>query len=108
MSGLLIRDAEIDFGARRVDVRVEGGRVLRVGADLPPAHGDRVIDARGHALVPGLHDHHLHLYAAAAALQSLDCGPPRVRDAATLERVIRDADAQPGAEGDWVRATDSW
>jgi predicted amidohydrolase YtcJ len=57
-----------------------------------------VVEARGAALLPGLHDHHLHLLALAAARRSVQCGPPAVTDAAALARALR---AAPGAG--WLR-----
>src|SRR5690606_14023619 len=47
-----------------------------------------------------MHDHHIHLFAAAAALASAPCGPPAVRDAAGLRAVL--AAWPPDARG-WVR-----
>ena len=101
---MLIRRAEIAFGARCVDVRVEGSRITGIEPALAVRDGERVIDARGHALIPGLHDHHLHLYATAAAMASLDCGPPAVGDAGELVRAIADA-AGEGVEADRIRGT---
>ena len=66
---LLLRDVEV--AGRRVDVRVADGRIAAIGAGLDGA-GD-VVDGRGGALLPGLHDHHLHLLALAAARSSVDC-----------------------------------
>lgn len=91
---LLIRDAGI--GNARADVLVRGGVIARIGNG--PHAGCRVVDARGGALLPGLHDHHIHLNAAAAALQSVRCGPPEVRDADALIAALASA---PG-EG-WLR-----
>jgi predicted amidohydrolase YtcJ len=48
----------------------------------------------------GRHDHHLHLFAAAAALTSAACGPPEVRDRAALAEAL--ATAPVDARG-WVR-----
>ena len=50
-----------------VDVRLVNGVIAAIGPDVRPEEGDEVIDARGGALLPGLHDHHLHLAALAAA-----------------------------------------
>ncbi len=36
------------------------------------------MDAAGGALLPGLHDHHIHLLALAAAQRSVRCGPPDI------------------------------
>lgn len=48
----------------------------------------------------GVHDHHIHLFAAAAALASARCGPPEVTDRAGLAAAL--AGATPDARG-WVR-----
>ena len=55
--------------ARLVDVRCADGRVTDVA--LGPS-ADVTVDADGGALLPGLHDHHLHLFALAAARTSVD------------------------------------
>jgi len=47
-----------------------------------------------------VHDHHIHLFAAAAALASAGCGPPEVRDAAGLAAALA---AQAPDAGGWVR-----
>jgi predicted amidohydrolase YtcJ len=89
---LLIREAEVEGGG--ADVRIEAGRIAALGRGLAPAPGERVVEARGGALLPGLHDHHLHLLAWAAALGSVACGPPAVRDEAALAAALQSA---PGA-----------
>lgn len=94
---LLIADAGLLDGSR-ADVRVADGKVVAVGP-LVSEPGERVIRADGNLLIPGLHDHHLHVLAAAAARQSARCGPPGVRSADDLAAVL----SQPG-EG-WFRAT---
>jgi Amidohydrolase family/Enoyl-CoA hydratase/isomerase len=65
--------------------------------ELRPGAAETVIDARGGALLPGLHDHHLHLLSLAAADASVRCGPPHVADRDGLARVLREA------PGRWVR-----
>ena len=92
---MLIRDAEI-WEIGRADVRLQDGRIAQIGA-LPPQPGEDVIAANGGALLPGLHDHHIHLFALAARAASIPCGPPEVADAAALARAL----AVPG-EG-WLR-----
>lgn len=99
---LLLVDVELD---RRAGcwVAVAGGRVASVGQGRPPGAGQaRVIEGRGGALLPGLHDHHLHLLAEAARLTSVDCGPPGVTSIERLGEVLRAAAAHepPGA---WLR-----
>ncbi len=96
---MLIRNAEVD--GRRADVRCAGGRILEMADRLAGRPGsEQELDARGGALLPGLHDHHLHLLGLAAALESLDCGPPAVRTSDELRRVL--AEASPDRTG-WLR-----
>lgn len=70
-----LHDVEVD-GAR-TDVCVVDGHVRAVGrghCGHPPDARPAVVDGRGGALIPGLHDHHLHVLALAAAWSSVDCG----------------------------------
>ena len=67
----VIREVEVE--GTRVDVRIDGGLVAEVGPRLPSVGAEEEIDGRGGALLPGLHDHHVHLRAAAAARGSVDC-----------------------------------
>lgn len=100
---MLIRNAEL-HNAMRADVRIEGDVVAAIGPSLPPCAGEEVVDAGGAALLPGLHDHHLHFMAFAAALDSLQCGPPQVGDATALERALRErAAAMRGGALRWLR-----
>ncbi|MET1074460.1 MAG: amidohydrolase family protein [Umezawaea sp.] len=99
MTGLLIRGAEV-AGCAGVDVRVRGERVSEVAPGLHRAAGESVLEARGGALLPGLHDAHLHLAALAAAGTSVRCGPPDVRDAGELAAALGAGAAD--AHG-WVR-----
>ncbi len=91
---MLIRNVEIpEFVGGppgRVDVRV-GSRVEAIGA-IAPAEGEVVFDGAGGALLPGLHDHHIHLFGLAASQDSVDCGPER-----SLDEVVGDLRAAPGA-----------
>lgn len=70
MSGRLLRNVEVE--GERTDVRTRDGVVVEIGAGLAPG-AEEVIDGRGGALLPGLHDHHLHLLALAADRSSVDC-----------------------------------
>jgi dihydroorotase-like cyclic amidohydrolase len=44
--------------SERGDVRIEQGLIAETGA-LTAREGEAVIDAKGGALLPGLHDHHI-------------------------------------------------
>jgi predicted amidohydrolase YtcJ len=98
MRGLLIRDTEIE--GRRCSVSVRGGHVEEIAATLTRAPGEEVIDAAGGALLPGLTDHHLHLFALAAAFASVRCGPPDVGDRAALRAALHRT--APDRHG-WIR-----
>ncbi|MET7736647.1 amidohydrolase family protein [Streptomyces sp. NPDC005402] len=92
---MLIRDVEVE-GRGRVDVRVESGRVAGIGRRLA---GDAQVEGRGAALLPGLHDHHVHLTALAAEAASVRVGPAEVHGRDELAECLR-----AGAPGEWVRA----
>jgi predicted amidohydrolase YtcJ len=99
---LLLVNAEVG-GRRGVDVRIAGSSITEVGRGLARRRDDEVLDANGGALIPGFHDHHLHLLAVAAARSSVALGPPDVTDRATFARRLRQAaDGVPG--GAWLRA----
>ena len=60
---LLVRGGEVVDGTgaprRRADVRVRGGRIAEVGADLA-SEGEKDIDAAGAVVTPGFIDTHAH------------------------------------------------
>jgi predicted amidohydrolase YtcJ len=87
----------------RSDVRLTAGLISECGPSLRPAFGEETMDAAGGTLLPGLHDHHVHLRALAAAAASVAVGPPQTRTSAELAARLRtaDADLPPGA---WLRA----
>ena len=95
---MLISRAEID-GTAPIDLRIAGGRIAEIGCALPRRAGERVFDAKGGALLPGLHDHHIHLMALAVAEVSVRCGPPRVRSIESLASALRGGAEQSG----WIR-----
>jgi predicted amidohydrolase YtcJ len=98
---VLIRRAEIDGGSPR-DVRIEHGRVAAIAPSLEPRAGEPTLDAAGGALLPGLHDHHLHLFAWAAARTSVRCGPPEIAFAADLAGALARACAEAPPDR-WIR-----
>ncbi|GAB92629.1 hypothetical protein GORHZ_185_00450 [Gordonia rhizosphera NBRC 16068] len=96
---MLLRRVELPDGIS--DVAIRDGRITAIAAHLDThiAGPDAtVIDGHGGALIPGLHDHHIHLFATAAAADSIHCGPPEVRTREELARVLRNA---PG--NGWIR-----
>lgn len=91
---LVVRNAEVS--GRVVDVRIVEGRVdavaERLGADVEH-------DADGGAVIPGLHDHHIHVLALAAAWASTSV--EHVGDAASFDDAVRSAAA--ANLGRWLR-----
>lgn len=97
---MLIERAELP-GVGPASVRIGGERIAEVAPALAPRPAEERLDAAGGALLPGLHDHHAHLLALAAAARSLRCGPPEVRTREELARALVGARPEAG----WVRGT---
>jgi predicted amidohydrolase YtcJ len=85
------------LGSRRLDCRIREGAVVEIGSTLTPA-GERVLDAHGGALLPGLADHHIHVLALAAAYASIDLGGADSLDAAPAAGLAPNVHASP-----WLR-----
>lgn len=96
---MLIQRAVLLNGAT-VDIRAED-RITAVADELFPLPGEDVVDAAFGTVIPGLHDHHVHVRSAAAALGSVPVGPLAVRSRAELVNAL--AEAQVGGDG-WIRA----
>lgn len=96
---LTIRDVEV-AGRPGQDVRIVDGRIAEIGPRLPRAGEE--LDGCGGALIPGLCDHHIHLFGLAAQVASVP-----VEDAATpagfAARIAEAAAARP--PGAWIRVT---
>lgn len=96
---MILRNVEIE-GRPGLDVRLADGRIAEIGSSLTGSSED--LDGRGGALIPGLADHHIHLFGLAAQAASVDVSDTpspaafRARIAAALD------DRPPDA---WVRAT---
>jgi predicted amidohydrolase YtcJ len=82
------------------DVRL-GPRIDEVGGYLVARRGEIVLDAGGGTVLPGLHDHHVHVRSAASALDSVSIGPPAVSTKDQLAQAL--SNAMPGPDG-WIRA----
>lgn len=93
---LVIRNARSNAAAP-LAIGVRGGRIAAMGAFIAGTGPE--YDARGQIAGPGLHDHHLHLLATAARLESIDLADCRTIDAIVAK--LRGGARVPGA---WVRA----
>ena len=79
-------------------MRIREGRIEDIGA-LEAESGEPFIEANGGALLPSLADHHIHLFALAARMASINCGPPEVNNQPEL---IEALNAEPSQAG-WLR-----
>jgi predicted amidohydrolase YtcJ len=96
---MLIRQATLLDGTV-TDIRVDA-QIEEVGDGLVARKGEGVLFAGGGTVLPGLHDHHVHLRSAASALDSFFVGPPGVSTKAQLTQLL--SNATPGPDG-WIRA----
>lgn len=97
---MLVKEAEIlDASGTPFlgDIRIHENHVTEVGR-LTAKTGETVVNARRNLIVPGLNDHHGHLIAFAASLNSLACGPPDVNSPEELGAALVNA----SGEG-WLR-----
>lgn len=78
-----------------------GAHIDEVGGNLVAGRGERVLDARGGTVLPGLHDHHVHVRSAASAPDSVAAGPPAVNTKDQLAQAL--SNATRGIDG-WIRA----
>jgi len=83
--GLLIRNAEID-GAAGQDVWIADGRIGETSSGFQGAAEE--IDAKGGALIPGLIDHHVHLLATAALVDTLRLDQVRTAEGLVAATII--------------------
>lgn len=102
MADLMLKRVEVRGSS--VDVEIRDGLIHRIGPNLSTPADSQVIDGRDGALIPGLHDHHIHLGALAAAMDSLGVGPPAVTSSSELVEVLRRRD-RALEHGRWLRAT---
>jgi predicted amidohydrolase YtcJ len=96
---MLIRRATLLDGTV-TNIRV-GAQIDEVGDDLAVQPGEGLLDAGGGTVLPGLHDHHVHVRSAASALYSFSVGPPGVSTKDQLAQIL--SNAPPGPDG-WIRA----
>ncbi|WP_396898586.1 amidohydrolase family protein [Mycolicibacterium sp.] len=96
---MLIQHATMLDGAV-VDIRV-GDRIEQIADTLAARPGEDVLDAGFGTVIPGLHDHHMHVYSAAAEKDSVRIHATEVHGREELARIL--TAAVPGADG-WIRA----
>jgi predicted amidohydrolase YtcJ len=94
---LILRDVEV-AGRAGLDVRLEAGRIAAMGPRLPG--GVPELDGQGGALIPGLADHHIHLFGLAARADSVSLDGVATAKAFAARIAQATAAKPPGA---WVR-----
>jgi predicted amidohydrolase YtcJ len=102
---LTIANAEVE--GQLVDVQIVDELVTSIASSAERSvqqfiRADTFIDACGGALIPGLHDHHTHILAFAAARSSVQCGPKAAANVDEFRATLSTASStrQPG---DWLR-----
>jgi dihydroorotase len=77
---LLLRGGHVIDSANQVDavrdVAIQGGRIARVAAAIPPSDARRIIDAGGLYVAPGLIDLHMHVFGYSGALDPDEAALP--------------------------------
>jgi predicted amidohydrolase YtcJ len=97
---LLIKNVAIG-GRPQMDVRAGPDLIQEVSHSLTPRRGEHVLDGGGGALIPGLHDHHVHLRAAVAAQQSANLS--MATNPAEFDRMVATAAVAAARRHDWLR-----
>ncbi len=102
---LTVANAEVE--GQLVDVQIVDGLVKSIAprAERSPqqfVRADTFVDACGGALIPGLHDHHTHILAFAAARSSVQCGPKVAANVDQLRAKLAAA-SSTRKPGDWLR-----
>lgn len=98
MNRLVLTGARVN-GATTGRILIEDGVITEIRRDLPATPLAGSIDVQGGTVLPGLWDHHVHLFAAAARLWSVDVAG--IGDPEQFAGRLRHAAREP-REG-WVR-----
>ena len=70
---LLIKEAEVyapEYLGKQ-DVLIAGGKIEKIGTDLPVYEGCQVIDGTGKIVTPGIIDRHVHVTGGGGAGDAL-------------------------------------
>ncbi|MFC1963341.1 amidohydrolase [Chloroflexota bacterium] len=85
-------------------VAVRDGKIVWVGdKDGLDLFDGRKVDCAGRTVAPGFNDAHLHIFAYASALLSVDCSPAEVTSISDIQvRIRQQAERMP--PGTWIKA----
>ena len=89
------------WGGACLDVAMADGSITAIGPCLPRTSDE--FDGGGAVLLPGLHDHHLHILATAARRQSVGLAGLATADEVRASLKVSAAASPPGQ---WLRAVD--
>jgi predicted amidohydrolase YtcJ len=95
---LILRNVR-PFGGDATDIAIRYGRIEAMGHALP--HRGREVAGDGRDIIPGLADHHLHLFATAAKAESVDLSG--LITAEEIAAALRHVSTQTSET--WLRAT---
>lgn len=108
---LLVRDVRLQSGLEpvagakadgsAVDIRIVAGRIAAIDKSLEQRRDEEVLGAEGRVVLPGLHDHHLHLRSLVVRGRSVLVGPTDVAGRRGMTAALRSA---PADRGGWRRA----
>ncbi|NIB37988.1 amidohydrolase family protein [Pseudomaricurvus alkylphenolicus] len=98
---MLIRQAEIAPETELQDVLIRNGKVVAIAPTLLVEEKVPTLEARERALLPGLHDHHIHLLSLAASLQSLDITRCKINQEREFTRQLQAENTRNS--GEWLR-----
>jgi predicted amidohydrolase YtcJ len=98
---LIKRATLLDGSVADIRVGAQIEELVPPSPGLTPRKGEGVLYAGGGTVLPGLHDHHVHVRSAASALNSFFVGPPGVTTKDQLTQLL--SNATPGPDG-WIRA----
>lgn len=97
----------LDPSCPRADaIYIDGSRLRFVGRRQTlsaSSRGLHIVDCRGAAIIPGIHDAHMHLRAMAGGALSIDCSPEA---AGSIEALVSNLSARARLvkPGTWLRA----
>lgn len=97
---LLLRNVR-PWGGLAVDIAMRDGTIAAIGQRLPRTNDE--FDGRGGVVLPGLHDHHLHILATAARRQSVGLAGLITSDDVRAKLAHAALAVSPG---EWIRAVD--
>ncbi len=90
-------------------VAIKGDKIIGLGSkdELEIFRGakTKLINCKGKTIIPGFNDAHIHLFALASTLLSIDCSPSSVSSIAEIQAKIREK-ARQVPQNTWIKGAD--